>query len=261
MPKTKAGELELFYEVTGEGEPVLFIHGLGSSSQDWEAQVPAFEDRYRVITLDLRGHGQSAKPLGPYSIPQFAEDIINLMNAFRVGSAHVIGISLGGAVAFELATHFPNRLKSLTVVNSAPELDLPFFQQITRMMAVRFMSMEGIAKAAAQRFFPKSEQAALRKKVIERWSRNDKVAYTAAMNALRGWSVKSDLGKITVPTLIIAAEHDYTPVANKKAYAAKIQNATVEVFAGSHHATPVEQPEKFNALLRAFIDKHTDRPL
>ncbi len=102
MSKTTVNNVELFFETSGSGETVLFIHGLGSSARDWEMQVPAFAKRYRTVAFDLRGHGQSQKPKGPYSMSLFAQDTAELIRSLGVGSVHVVGISLGGMIAFQL---------------------------------------------------------------------------------------------------------------------------------------------------------------
>ena len=103
MPTAELGDIRLYYEDFGEGEPLLFIHGLGSSTRDWENQVRYFSDRYRVVVPDLRGHGNSEKPPGPYSIPLFADDIAELITTLDLAPTHVVGLSLGGFVASQLA--------------------------------------------------------------------------------------------------------------------------------------------------------------
>src|SRR5215471_21288766 len=101
MPQIVANQINLYYEINGAGQPLVLIHGLGSSLRDWEPQVAELCKTFQVITFDLRGHGRSDKPAGPYSIEQFAADLAGLLGALGVGSAHVAGISLGGAVGFQ----------------------------------------------------------------------------------------------------------------------------------------------------------------
>src|SRR5512138_1073317 len=103
MPSVIVNGIQLHYEVRGQGQPLVFIHGLGSSTRDWDAQTAAFEHDYQVITCDLRGHGQSDKQAGPYTIPLFATDLASLLAGLGVDSAHLVGISLGGAVALQCA--------------------------------------------------------------------------------------------------------------------------------------------------------------
>ena len=122
MATISFNDIDVYYEVSGQGQPLLLIHGLGSSSQIWEAQVRYFAERYRVITYDLRGHGRSSKPTDAYSVQQFAKDAARILRDLDVPAAHVVGISLGGMIAFEIAVHYPQLLKSLAVVNSAPAI-------------------------------------------------------------------------------------------------------------------------------------------
>ena len=107
MPTLPAKNVMLFYQVTGQGQALVFIHGLGSSTRDWEFQIPAFAKEFQVITFDLRGHGQSARPKGPYSIEMFTGDLASLLEGLQVKSAHLVGISLGGAIAFQFALAYP----------------------------------------------------------------------------------------------------------------------------------------------------------
>ena len=118
MPTASIGDLKLYYEECGDGAPLLFIHGLGSSTRDWERQVPVFSGRYRVVTLDLRGHGRSDKPPGPYIISLFAQEVADLMKSLDLGPAHVVGLSLGGFVAAQLAVDHGELLRSVVIVNT-----------------------------------------------------------------------------------------------------------------------------------------------
>jgi pimeloyl-ACP methyl ester carboxylesterase len=261
MPKVQSNGVNLYYEIKGEGQPLVFIHGLGSSTRDWEFQVPEFSKSYQVITFDLRGHGQSDKPAGPYSMAMFAADTVGLLQALGVDAAHVVGLSLGGGIAFQLAVDAPTAVKTLSIVNSAPELVVRSFKdQVAiwqRLAIVRVLGMRKMGEVLSQRLFVKPEQDSLRQTFVARWAENDQRAYLAALRAMIGWSVTARLGSIQCPTLVIAADHDYTPVAFKEAYAAKIPRAQFVTIADSRHATPIEQPQPFNRALQEFWAKHT----
>ncbi len=259
MPKLSLGEISLSYEVTGEGQPLLFIHGLGSSGRDWELQVAFFSSHYRVVTFDLRGHGQSDHPPGPYSIRLFAADTAGLIERLGIAPAHVVGLSLGGMVAFQLAVDRPDLLRSLVIVNSGPEFVVRSFKDllgvVQRFLIVRLLGMRRMGEVLAERLFPKPEHAPIREMFAARWAENDRRAYEAAMRAIVGWSVTEHLGEINIPTLVVASDQDYTPVAVKEAYVARMPRAELVVIEDARHAVPVEHPEAFNLALQAFLSK------
>ncbi len=250
--------IQLYYEVTGRGAPLLFLHGLGSCSQDWEFQVAEFSKDFRVITVDLRGHGHSDRPHGPYTMEMLAADAAGLLRALGVESAHVVGLSLGGGIAFQMAVSFPSLVKSLVVVNSAPDATIRTFKQrlmvASRIAMVRLLGFRRVGEALSKKLFPEPELAGIRAAFVERYVHNDRHGYLAAVRAFIGWSVASDIGIIACPTLVIAADNDYTPVALKEAYVAQIPGAKLVVIPDSRHALPVERPQSFNAVLRVFLE-------
>ena len=261
MPKLHIHDIDLYYEITGHGQPVLFIHGLGSSTRDWEAQVRFFSKHYQVITFDVRGHGKSDKPPGPYSVPLFAADTTELIKLIGLASVHVVGISMGGMIAFQLAVNTSNLVKSLVIVNSSPEFIVRTFLErlevFRRLLIVRLMGMRKMGKVLSKRLFPNQEHGELRRILVKRWAENNKRAYIDSLKAIVGWSVADRLGTIDCPTLVIAADEDYTPVAFKQAYVSKMPRAELLVISDSRHFTPVEKPERFNEVLLAFLSKQT----
>ena len=261
MPKIDLDGLETHYQITGQGDPLIFIHGLGSSGRDWEQQVEHFSKSYRVVTYDVRGHGLTAKPKGPYSVPMFAADAAALIQALELAPAHIVGLSMGGWIAFQLAVSYPNLLKSMTIINSAPNLPSHTFQQrkaiFQRTVLFRLLSMRKIGEALSGRMFIKPEQEELRQTFIERWAENHKPSYMASFRGAIGWSVMSHVGDIRTPTLVVAADEDYTPLAQKKAYVARMLQAQMAIIEDSRHATPVEKPDEFNRVLSEFLKKVT----
>jgi 3-oxoadipate enol-lactonase len=258
MSTLLANNIELYYEIAGEGEALVLIHGLGSSTHDWESQTSVFAKKYQVITFDLRGHGQSAKPQGPYTMSLFAADLAGLLAGLSIESAHLVGISLGGAVAFQFALDYPNMVKTLTIVNSAPSLGGTPEQQKQeierRVGIVQQYGMHAMGQSLGPNLFPTPEHAALREAFVEHWAANDPQAYIESTRSMLGWDVTDQLHAIQCPTLIIAADQDYSPVAVKEAYIKLLPNAKLEVIANAHHAVPIECAEEFNAVLMRFLD-------
>jgi 3-oxoadipate enol-lactonase len=259
MPVFTHNGCNLYYEEHGQGAPVLLVHGLGSSTRDWELQIPVLSQYFRVIAFDVRGHGQSSKPRERYSIKGFADDTAALIEHLNLPCVHLVGISMGGMIGFQLAVNHPQLLKSLCIVNSTPEVRARHWGDLLeiakRWTLARLMSLNTLAKALGKLLFPKPEQALLRQKMEERWPQNDKRAYLSSLDAIIGWSVRERLRLITCPTLVVAADHDYTPVALKQTYVDEMQNARLLVIEDSRHATPLDQPEHFNRSLLAFISE------
>lgn len=257
MPTIRTKEVTLYYEEMGQGEPLLLLHGLGSSTADWVLQMEVFAQYYRVVAVDMRGHGRSTKPPGPYTIPMFAADVTAVLQALEIPSAHVLGISLGGMIAFQLAVSYPQMVKSLIIVNSVPSMVVRNFldrwQLWRRLAIVELMGMRRMGEYLAPRLFPKPEQGELRQEIIQRWAQNDKQAYLAAMRSFVGWDVTGQLAGIQCPTLVISADEDYWPVADKEAYTAQIPQARLLVIEDSRHATPIDQPEVFNTAVLDFL--------
>ncbi|MEO7770767.1 MAG: alpha/beta hydrolase [Gemmatimonadaceae bacterium] len=251
------GDLNVHYEQRGQGDPILLIHGLGSSTEDWEPQVAALEGRYTVVAYDVRGHGRTAKPSGKYTMNQFADDAAALLQHLKLGRVHVMGLSMGGMIAFQLAADHPELVRSLIIVNSGPEMILRTWKEkmaiAQRRAIVRMMGMRKWGEVLSTRLLPLPEHGALRATFIERWARNDKAAYLRALNALVGWSVSAKLPGITCPVLVVGADQDYTPVAFKQAYTSKMPNARLVVIPDSRHMMPVERPEAFHDAILPFL--------
>jgi len=257
VPTIHISDIDMYYEIHGEGQPLLFLHGLGSSTRDWELQIPYFDDRFKIIICDLRGHGSTSKPCGPYSIGQFAGDVAELLYGLKIFPVHLAGISMGGMVAFEFAIQYPKLLKSLVIINSYPETRIENFKD--RLMAWRrylLLDVLGIRRMGAvlaNHLFP--EQEDLRTKFVKRWSENDKHAYRESLRAIVGWDVENRIHEITCPTLVVASDEDYFPLIEKQDYVRKMRNAKLVVIEKARHAVTVQKPEKFNQILDEFLAK------
>lgn len=257
MPQKLIRDININYEIIGDGQPLLFIHGLGSSLRDWEEQVPVFSKKFKVITLDLRGHGQTDKPKGPYSISMFAEDIAELIKSLKIDPVHIVGISLGGAIGFHLAIDHPDIIKSLVVVNMSASVPIKTLKEkqmfFLRILIVKMMGMRKMGEVLAKRLFIKPEQEELRERMSSRWAENDKKAYLSSLKTLKNWSVLERLHEIKCPTLVVSSDEDYTPLSAKEEYTALIPNAKLVVIEDARHAVSVEKPEEFNTILMDFL--------
>lgn len=247
----------LAYEVEGTGEPVVLIHGLGSTRADWQPQLLALS-RYRVVRYDVRGHGASSRPASGYDLPTLAADAAALIRALDLGSAHIVGLSLGGMIGLQLAVAQPELVRSLTVVNSGPEVvghtRQEKWQLALRLLLTWTLGPRHLGKLLAKRLFSKPEQEPLRRDFIAQMAKNDRHAYLATTRAVLGWSVAHRLAEVVCPVLVVSGDRDYTPVSRKQQYARHLRDAKLVVIRDSGHATPIDQPQAFNDELVRFLD-------
>jgi pimeloyl-ACP methyl ester carboxylesterase len=263
VPFLTTNGAEIHYEVAGEGAPVLFLHGLGSSALDWEHQIAAFSGRYRTIAVSARGSGQSRdlrKPSGPFTVQEFAADALAVLEHLGATPAHIVGLSMGGVIAFEIAVTRPAAVRTLTIVNSAPAFVVKGLKAEAtiwlRRIIARLFGPRGMAKMLAPKLFPGDANEPLRRQFIERMATNKRGAYISTQLAVLGWSVIDKLAQIAVPTLVMSAEHDYPFLANKQAWASRMPRSEYVEIPGAHHALPIEMPAPFNAALDAFLSRH-----
>jgi len=258
VPHVNVNGIRLYYEDLGTGPAVVFVHGLGSSTRDWSAQLQHFKTRHRVIALDLRGHGRSDKPSGPYSIPLFAEDLSQFLVELAVTPACIVGLSLGGMVGFQLGVDHPQQVARLVIVNSGPAVVPRTLRQKwefkRREWIVRLLGMRRMGQVLADRLLPEPAQRQLHDQFVDRWEQNDRRAYLASLRAIVGWTVLNQIPELAVPVLVISADNDYTTPEQKRAWMALLRDARLEVVSGSRHMTPIDQPEAFNAVMEGFLD-------
>lgn len=251
----------LHYRVRGRGECLLLLHGLGSSGADWELQIRALERQFRVIAPDLPAGSNGATASGRCTIPALADSLWSLMDHLRVERVNVIGFSLGGAVALEMALQRPDRVPRLVLINSLATYRIDHWRKWLEArippFLVRIFGMQRMALLIARRLFPKPWQEPLRQRAASVVSGVPAHCYLAMARALEEWTSTDRLDRLKSKTLIIAAEHDYTPLAEKRALAAAL-SADIVVVRGSRHGTPFDSSEATNAALLAVL---SDQPL
>lgn len=261
MPWFKHDDVELHYLTRGHGADVLLIHGLGSSAGDWAFQVPALEQRRRVILPDLRGSGHSTCPPGPYAIEQFARDLWGLVDALGAREVDVVGFSLGGAVALEMALQRPGRVPRLALINSLESYRADHWRKWlearAHTWAVRLLGLRRTARAVARRVFPADWQAPMRARALQVIGGARRRPYLQTIAALERWCARERLDRLQSRVLVLAAEYDYTPLEEKRTLAQRL-GAQLVVVRGSRHGTPFDSTECTNATLVAFL---SDAPL
>ena len=256
MQHIRVNGIRMAYVDVGTGAPILLVHGLGASHDDWRLQIPDFSARHRVIVPDLRGCGTSERR-EPFTIPQHARDMVALLAALSIERAHVVGLSMGGAIAIEFALRAPARLRSLVLVNTAPGFTLTNWQRRRmawlRALLALVLGVKGVARWSGKAVFPARSQGRLRRRYIRAASHTNRWAYLATLRALTRWNAESRLAAIRAPTLVIGAEHDLTTSAEKRRWCARIHGARFVEFANSRHHSELDSPDRFNREVLAFL--------
>ncbi len=260
MPFADVNHIRLHYEVYGgPGPTVVFLHGLGSSADDWPLQIPVFAERFRVIALDLRAHGQSTSD-GRFSIEMMAEDVAELLAQLGEPPAHVVGLSLGGCVALALGLRRPERVRSLTLVNTFARYHsngrASLGRGLKRIWLLWFRPKEAMAAFVAEGLFPKPEQRPLYEAAVASLSKNSRYRYFLSIRAIGRFDVEAQLSAIHCPTLIVAGDRDTTvPLEWKERLHRSIPGSQLLIIPDSGHATPHDQYEVFNREVMGFIER------
>ena len=258
MNSTDNRGVRIAWDSTGAGDPVLFLHGLGGALEDWEPQLAPFAERYRVLRLSVRGHGASDKPAGRYAVEDFTSDVIAVLRAAGVERAHIVGLSMGGMIALQLACDAPGMVRSLVLANTGPEIKAESTKERIglwqRRVLTRFLSMEKFAAILAQRLFPEPGQEAMQAEFRRRWAANDPRAYRESYLALLRWSVAARISAIREPALVVHSEFDYTTLERKKRWADKLPNVRIVTIAGGRHAVSMDKASEFNRVVLEFLE-------
>jgi pimeloyl-ACP methyl ester carboxylesterase len=261
MPFFRDEELSIHYLERGRGEPLLLIHGLGGSGADWAFQVAALEHRFHIIIPDLPGSGHSRPPRTGYTIAGFASALWKLMDHLELAKPNIVGFSLGGAVALEMASLRPADVPHLGLINSLatyqPRDIRKWLETYVSATIVRLLGMPRAACLMSARLFPEPWQRAMREHAARVIGAVPANSYLATGLALARWAILDRLDQLKCRTLLIAAENDFTPLLEKRELAKRL-NAKLVVVRGSRHGTPFDSVEVTNASLLALL---TDQPL
>ncbi|MGH8441961.1 MAG: alpha/beta fold hydrolase [Nevskiaceae bacterium] len=246
----------LYYQVAGSGPPLVLLHGLGASGADWEYQVPALSKHFHVVVPDFRGHGASARA-GEFSVEQFAADTWQLLDRLRIQSPMLLGHSMGGAVAMQMALDRPGQVPRLVLTNTLPSFRTDTvtkrFMLWTRLMLMSLLGPRRVSEIMTRRTYPRADQAALRAKVAKRNARNDRNVYLATIRALTRWSVEDRVAQLAMPVLVMAAEHDYVRRTDVERFVSTLPNGWLRQFPGARHGLPLELPDEFNRAVLEFV--------
>jgi 3-oxoadipate enol-lactonase len=245
------------YEVKGQGETVLFLHGLGGSLNIWHNQVMHLSRYYQTVTFDLTGSGRTETTAAPYSMEKWGEELIALMDRLSIDKAHLVGHSMGTLIAQHFAVHYPERVSSLTLVGGIVEIAEAGKAGLEqRAKTVLEQGMDPVAEAicdAGLSAHTKATHTAVVGLIRELMQRNDPQGYAASCRALAA-APAIDHGSVQVPVLVIVGDEDRTaPVTVAKKLYQGFPNAKLVVVGESGHWTTLEKPVETTAAILQFL--------
>jgi 3-oxoadipate enol-lactonase len=224
----------------------------------WDALTRSLAPGFRVIRVDVRGHGRSPVMPRPATLEALADDIAALLDRLGIARAHWVGLSMGGMIGQAFALRHAARLGKLVIANSTSSYGAEGRKMWeARARLVEEGGVDAIREMVASRYFSEDfrhTQPARVEAVMERFSRTPKEGYLACCDAIAALDYSKDLARITAPTLVIAGGADAgTPPAMSEAIVRAIPGARLAVIPGAAHLSAVEKPDEFNALVRDFL--------
>jgi pimeloyl-ACP methyl ester carboxylesterase len=266
MPMAQVNGIELYYERHGDrGDPLVLMHGYTGDVSDWRFQIAEFGSTHRVLVLDHRGHGRSHAPAdrASYSIEQMSHDAEGLIAHVGFARYHLVGHSMGGAIAQEIALRSARRLLSLTLHDTGFHFDAERSEALVKWNRARnkIAEEQGMAALAAlpspfkpAPHMPPGRDAETR----ERMARMSVDGFIGAGDGLNSWRGTRDrLAEINVPTLVVYGELDLPVLVKAGEHLARaVRGAVCEIIPQAAHCPQEERPDLFNAALRSHIERH-----
>ena len=263
--KIEANGISMNYELSGSGRCFTLIHGAGDNLNEWYNQVPVFSQHYRVLTYDVRGHGQTELPEGEITTELWVEDLYALLQALSISETILLGFSMGGAIALGVTVTYPEVVRALILSNSgggAPraqrseeEMRQMEARRQAQIEAIRKEGMEAVVRDRISRTFSPGF-AEKNPETVERYKsillQNNPEGYLRVMQRMGRAATPPDLSKITCPTLIIAGENDALGGPAGKTTQEAIRGSQLKTFPTGHY-TPLEQPQEYNETVLRFL--------
>ena len=266
MAKTKVNDIEIAYSIDGSGAPVVLIGGFTMVKESWELQVAELARRFRVITFDNRGVGETTVPSEPFTIEDMAADTVRLMDTLRIDSAHIFGVSMGGLIAQVLLLDYPDHIKKVALgctthggrhaVQPQEEVMAVLAQAADPNISAEELVRNKVPLILSERFIreePEKVEEFVR--LALQYSPTPEGA-AGQMGALSVFNVKRRLGEIRSPVLVITGSEDrMMPPDNSRLLAEGIPGAELYIVEGVGHSFFFEKPDEVNRVLIDFFSK------
>ena len=266
MPKVKVNGINIGYGVDGYGEPLILLMGFSGGRRHWFFQMHAFKKHYQVVTIDNRGVGDTDKPSESYDIEAMADDTIGVMNHLGIDKAHILGTSLGGVIAQEIAINYPERVRKLILASTHPggsEMEEARSEMQRALGLGESFSKEDIRSIDVMKFMSTVTALAFNKRlyrlILVPLSRiyAKSIGFEGLMGqfeAVTGCNTLDRLHMIKAPTLVITGTEDrVVPPLSSDVIASRIPNAKLVKLDGGSHAIQMEMSRRFNKEVLNFL--------
>jgi len=246
----------LAVSVAGNGELVLFLHGIRGNRRNWAGQVEFFSQRFKAAAWDARGYGDSDDYDGPLQFEYFTGDVMRVAEHFKAAKLHLIGLSMGGRIARNVALRAPERLQSLVLISTNPGFDAMSPESVKRFITER----RNATPQTLRRLLGSKPNHAAYQELLDSVSRIHEVSYQKTLEASVAQDRAAPIEQIRVPTLVVAGEEDtvYPPELARE-MAQRIPGAELLMFERTGHLANLEQPERFNKAVLDFLSRHAAR--
>jgi 3-oxoadipate enol-lactonase len=252
--------IEMAYETVGSGPAVVFLHGYPFNRTMWREQTEALSSRYRVITPDLRGLGESTTTDEPATMEEMARDVVALLDELRVGRVTLCGLSMGGYVALAFYRRFPLRVRALVLADTKAQADTAEARRNRAEQAEKILrgGMESMADDFTKKVLTNASLAEKPETVARVREMILKTPPQGAAQALKGMALRPDqtafLEQILAPTLIlVGSEDEVTPPGDAQMMHREIRGSRLEIIEGAAHLSNMERPIEFNHALLEFV--------
>lgn len=254
MPILSLPDASINYRSAGTGPPLLFLHGVGSSSHTWEGQLAAFSDRFHCVAPDMRGYAGSRADAATVSMRRFAADVAALIESLGAGPAHVCGLSMGGIVALTLWRDRPRLVRSLALADTWANHPGAAATHEQRLAGIDGATMADLARTRMPAIYGPAAPPALVELGVRVYAGLDKAAYRAASADLWPQDLRAVARTVSVPALVmVGAADQLTPLPLAEELAGLIPGSRLVVIPAAGHLSNEENPAAFNAALKAFL--------
>lgn len=260
------GSPRLAVDHAGEGELLIFMHGIGGNRTNWHDQLPAFSRHFHAVAWDARGYGDSDDYEGALDFTDYADDVVRVIDHFGVERAHLVGLSMGGRIAMDFAVRYPERLLTLTLCDThlgfanMPQPKKEEFIRLRKEPLTSGKEPKDIAEPVARTLIGPNASEAVFQRLVESMSRLHKESYIKSIEASVNMDTRSDIGSIRVPTHVVVGGADrLTPPETARAIADEIKGAELTVIGDAGHLANIEKPQEFNEAVLGFLQRQAAR--